>query len=353
MSKESHDQKNKEEEVDLLVLFNYIGDKINKLISLIINFIKSVYSVFIYAAKAIINNIVIIAAVMIIGGVIGYFIEQNNTKVYESGMLVRTHFGSKYQLATNMNYYNALIESEDYETLAKIFELPKDTIAQVSNFEMIIGPETENERIKDYDAFIRSIDSVRAQDISYEDYIENRAEYSGNLFVIQVESTKRDIFKSLETGINKSFDNLYSIDKMNKRDSLISIKKENILNSIRKIDSLKKVYIKVIEKESETSSQGNLNLRDGFPLLQEKSETKEYQLLNKEMELRNELGALEREKLEENVFFDVISSFQVVGNEVKNWQDRYMILLPILGFLLLCAAYLSNKFAKYVKNYEA
>lgn len=352
MSKDLQNQNNTNEEVDLLVLFNYIGDKINKLFSFLIKLITSIFSVFIYAAKAIINNIKLIALVVLVFGLAGYLFEEIATKKYDSSMLVRTHFGSKYQLATNLNYYNALIESEDYTTLSNIFEIHKDTISKVLNFEMAMGPETENERIKEYDQFVSSIDSVRAQNINYDDFILNRDIYSGNLFEIRVESIKRDIFKDLEKGINKSFDNMYSIEQMKKRDSLIVIKKKNILNSIQQIDSLKKVYIKVIENESE-NTKANLSLGDGFPLKQEKSETKEYQLLDKEIKLRDELRALEEEKLEEDVFYDVISNFQVVGNEVTYWYEKYSIVFPLLGFLLLCGIFILNKFTSYVKNYEA
>ncbi|WP_033959523.1 hypothetical protein [Psychroserpens jangbogonensis] len=352
MSKDLQDQNKNNEEVDLLVLFNYLGDKINKFFAFVVKLIISIFSVFIYAVRAFINNIKVIALVVVISGFAGFLLEKTRTKKYDSAMLVRTHFGSKYQLSTNINYYNALIESEDYNTLASIFEIHEDTIAKVVNFEMAMGPETENERIREYDQFVSSIDSVRAQDINYDDFILNRDIYSGNLFEIRVESTKRDIFKNLETGINKSFKNIYSIEQMGKRDSMIVIKRKNILTSIQQIDSLKKVYIRVIENESE-NTKANLSFSDGFPLKQEKSETKEYQLLDKEIKLRDELRTLEEEKLEENVFYDVISSFQVVGNEVKYWYEKYTVVFPMLGFLLLCLLFMLNKFTVYVKNYEA
>ena len=351
MSKDLQDQNNNSEEVDLLVLFNYIGDKINQLFAFILNVFKSIFAVFIFATKAIIKNIKTIALVVLVSGIAGYLLEKTRANKYDSAMLVRTYFGSKYQLATNLNYYNALLESEDFETLASVFEINKDTIAKAVSFEMFMGPETENERIKEYDEFLSSLDSVRAQEISYDDFLENRDLYSGNLFEIRVTSTKRNIFKSLENGINKSFENLYSTKKMKKRDSMIVLKRENILNSIQQIDSLKKVYIKVIENESE-SPQANIGLGEGFPLVQEKSQTKEYQLLDKEIKLRDELRALEEEKLEENVFFDVISSFQEVGNEVKLWYEKYTILFPLLGFLILSGIFLLNRFTSYVKNYD-
>lgn len=351
MSKDLQDQDKNNEEIDLLVFFNYLGDKINQLFAFIGKIFTAILSVFIYASRAVLNNIKVIALVVIISGVCGYLLEKISPKKYDSGMLVRTHFGSKYQLATNLNYYNALIETEDFNTLASIFEINKDTIAKVLSFEMSMGPETENEKIKDYDKFLKSIDSARAQTIDYDDFVANRDIYSGNLFDIRIESTKRDIFSSLENGIIKSFDNLYSIKTKQTRDSLIFLKKQNIMSSMQQIDSLKKVYIKVIVNESE-NTKANISFSEGFPLKQEKSETKEYQLLDKELKLRDELRALEEEKLEQNDFFDVISSFQVVGNEVKYWHEKYSIVFPVLGFLLLCVLFILNKFISYVKNYE-
>ena len=139
---------------------------------------------------------------------------------------------------------------------------------------------------------------------------------------------------------------------MAKRDSLIVIKRNSILAAIDQIDSLKKVYINVIENESK-SRKANYSTGEGFPLMQEKSETKEFQLLDKEIRLRNELAILEEQKLEENVFYDVIASFQVVGNEVKHWHDRYTLIFPILSFLLLSLGYVVKIFIKFINNYEA
>lgn len=351
MSKKSKKKSDNNEEIDLLILFNYFGEKLNNLFNFIIKIIGSILSVFVYAAKAVLQNIKIISLVLLIAGVAGYFLDKSKSKRYESKMLVRTYFEAKYQLSTNIQYYNALLEDQDYEALSKIYDLDQDSIAQIILFEMSPGPETENERIKQYDRFVRSIDSVRAQEISFDDFIENRDIYSGNLFEIRVESSKKDIFESLETGINSSFVNLYSTKKMEKRDSMITIKKENILRTLKGIDSLKKVYINVIENESQ-APQASLSLGD-FPMKQEKSQTKEYQLLDKEIALNRELRQLDEQKIEENVFFDVISSFQRVGNEVGYFYERYIVLLPVLALLLLISAFSAMKIINFLKKYEA
>ena len=351
MSKDSKENPSSYEEIDLLVLFNYIGDKINLLVRLIIKFLGSILSVFIYASKAVLDNIRLISVILVITGVIGFVMDKSKPKRYESKMLVRTYFEAKYQLATNIQYYNALLEDQDYETLTDIFEIHQDSIAQIIAFEMAPGPETENERIVQYDRFVKSIDSVRAAEISFDEFIENRDIYSGDLFEIRIESKKKDIFQSLETGINTSFVNQYSTKKMEKRDSMITIRKENILNTLKEIDSLKKVYINVIQNESKVA-QTTMNLGD-FPMKQEKSQTKEYDLLGKEIGLRRELRQLDEQKIEENVFFDVISSFQNVGNEVGYWYEKFTLILPFLSLVFLCLGYLTKKFIRFLQSYEA
>jgi len=183
----------------------------------------------------------------------GKILEIRKPAVYSSEMLVRPYFESKYQLITNISYFNALISNQDYSTLKSIFDINDDTVKEIKGFSIEPGPETENDRILQYESFISKIDSIRAQDISFDDYIENRSLYSGNLYLVKAESYKKDIFKSLENGLNSSFSNEYSIKKMKKRDSINTIKKQNILDNLKQVDSLQKIYITVLKDESEKS----------------------------------------------------------------------------------------------------
>ena len=341
----------RDDEVDLLVIFNYIGERFNKLFKLIGWIFKSLFSIFIYASKAILVNIKLIAIALLVSAEIGYGLEKYKSPVYESSMIVQTFFDSKYQLASNLEYYNSLLNDEKFDLLSSIFEIDSTIIKEIRVFELNRGPQSENEKYDEYDQFLKKLDSIRAQDITFEDFIENRDIFSGTLFEIRVESKKNDIFNMLDVGIYKSFNNLYSIEKKMKRDSLINLRKENILNSITEIDSLQNVYINVLEEESQ-STKARINLGEGFPLEQAKSDTKEYQLLNKEIELRDELRALEEEKIQERELYEVISTFPRIGNKVTTFFDRYMLVLPLLTFIILSGIYLFKKFRNYVLSYE-
>lgn len=344
---------NDSEEVDLGQLFNAIGNVFNRFINFIASIFKAIFSVIIYTIKAVIVNIKIIATVMILAGVLGYVLERTKPKVYSSSMLVRPYFESKFQLVTNISYYNALLNSENIETIASLFEISEEDASDISGFEILPGPETENDKIVQYDRFLKSIDSVRSQEISFDDYIENRSIYSGEIFEITVYSKKNDIFTKLELGLNSSFTNDYSTRKMEKRDSLIIIQKNNIISQLTQVETLQNIYINVLESESKSQSTEISLGGEGFSLSKDKSNTREYDLLEKEISLRNQLRDLEEKKVDEDVFFDVISSFQKVGKNTIHWYQRYSLLFPILAFVGLCVIYLTRKTILYVKSYEA
>jgi hypothetical protein len=220
MSKNLQEQNkpnNPSEELDLIMLFNLIGNVFSRFFKFIGSIFKAIFSVVIYALKAIVDNFKIITISMFVAAIIGFGIEMLQPNVYSSQMLVKPYFDSKYQLVTNINYYNALIKEKDFNQLKELFEIDKDDAEQILSFEINPGPETENDRIVQYDEFIKSIDSIRAQDISFDDFVENRSIYTGDIFEINVMSGKKDIFRSLEKGLNSTFTNTYSKKKMQKK----------------------------------------------------------------------------------------------------------------------------------------
>lgn len=354
MSKELPQNNNKSEEVDLIVFFNLIGNAISKVLIFIASIFKAIFSVLIMLLKTIINNWKTIAGFVLIAAITGYVLEKLKPAVYSSEMLVEPYFDSKFQLVTNINYYNALISGKDYKALENIFNTDsvKVDVKSIKSFKVEPGPETENDRILQYQEFMKRLDSVRKEEITFDDYINNRSIYSGRYFLITANSYKKDVFKDLEAGVNSAFTNNYSKEEFRKRDRLIEIQRENLENQLKEIDSLKDVYIKVIEKESEMKSSSISLGETAFSLQKDKPTTREFELLDKEIGLKNELRALEERKIEDDAVFDVISSFQRVGNEVTSLKERYSIILPILVFIILAVVFLIRRTINYVNNYE-
>ena len=340
-----------EEVVDLGQLFNAIGDVFNRFIRFIGSIFKAIVSSFVFVLRALIDNIKLIIVVMIASAVIGFGLEKVKPEIFKSSMFVKPYFDSKYELVNNINYFNALISNQDYETLTTVFDISEADAKGIKGFDIDIGPESENDKVLEYDTYLKSLDSIRAQDISYDDFIENRDIFSSDFYEISVEAEKKDIFKSLELGLNASFENTYSEKKKKKRDSLIIIQKLSIQASIGSVDSLQKVYIDVL-KDASRSTNNTISLAEGFSIEPENSKTKEFELLNKELQLRKELRILEEQKIEEDDFFDIVSGFQEIGSISSSFFDKYTVILPILSFLILCLIFISINTIRFVKNYE-
>jgi len=347
------DSSRSDEEMDLVVLFNLIGKGFTKLFSFFTGIFKAIFLVLVYAFKAIIDNFKIILLTVLVAGILGFVLDKYKPKVYSSQMLVKPYFDSKYQLFNTIDYYNALIGNEDYGTLSKIFEIDEAEVKEITMFEVKMGPETENERILEYNEFLKSVDTSSSAEISYDSFINNRSIYSSDLFEIEVSSFKKDIFSKLEKGIGESFTNKHSEKMMKKHDSLISIQKENIRQQLDEVARLQDVYIKVLEEESKSSSTEISFGGEGLSLNKDKTQTREFDLLNKEIYLRNELKALDELKVEEDVIVDIVVSFQEVGNRKLEWYEKYNIIFPATAFILLCILYLLSKAVTFVKHYEA
>lgn len=342
------------EEVDLMVLFRAIGNAFNRFFSFIIAIIKAIFSIFIYTLKTLFRHMLLIVLVMAVAAGIGYTLQKMKPDVFKSHMLVKPYFDSKYQLGSNIDYYNALIRERDYPKLTSIFDINEVEAKSIINFEITAGPETENERIIEYNKFIKSVDSTRTKVITYEEFLKNRSIYSGDVFRINVFSSKRDVFRALEEGLNSTFTNTHAKKKMEKRDSIVSLERRRIQSSLKEVDSLKRVYIKVLEEESKSDKMIPVSSsRDGgMAMMKERTNTREFELLEKQMKLRQELSSLEAQKLEENVFFETISSFQDMGSRYVDPNKRYVFIFPILAFILMAVGFMTFKLIKYVKNYE-
>ncbi|WP_298893595.1 hypothetical protein [uncultured Psychroserpens sp.] len=342
---------NPNEEVDLGVLFNAIGNFFNKIFGFISGILKAVYSSIIYLIKAVIENFKLISIVILAALLIGFGLEKMKEPVFYSEMLVKPYFNSKYQLVSNIDYYNSLLDSENYSSLANIFDISEEDIKTIKKFEIDIGPETENQLIQEYDEYAKSIDSVRAQDVSFEDFVENRDLYSSDVYSIKVESSKRDIFKNLSNGFNTTFNNEYSKKLMRVRDSTIAIKKATYISDLEKIDSLQAVYLGILKQESENGSMA-IGVEGLLPLTQERTKTKEYDLFINEMAIRDSIRVLDELKIEESVYYDVITNFSEIGLVSNDIQKRYTLILPGLAIIILFLMYFAIKVIKYAKEYE-
>ncbi|NNC45816.1 MAG: hypothetical protein HKN99_08035, partial [Winogradskyella sp.] len=314
--------KSNNEEVDLGQLFNAIGRLFENLFKFIGKLLKSIFEVLIIALKPIVQNFKLIVISVTAAAAIGFAIDKISPPIYSSDMLVQPYFQSKYKLANNVDYFNALIASENYSELSRIFDIDSTSAEKLVEFDMKIGPETPNDLLFEYNEYLKEIDTTLADEVTYEEYIENRDILSGEIFLINAKSKENDIFLSLENGFRKTFENEYSKKLKRIRDSTILIRKAALKVELRRLDSLQNIYFGILKAESE-SNKLSLGMEGMFPLQQERIPTREYELFQEELKVRDAIIELDRELIEESVYYDVLSGFEEVGNEAKDFENRY------------------------------
>mgnify|MGYP000721971445 CR=1 FL=1 len=87
-------------------------------------------------------------------------------------------------------------------------------------------------------------------------------------------------------------------------------------------------------------------------LAQEKTKTREYDLFQEELKIRDKLRLLDNTLIEESDFHDILSGFEEVGTRESNFLERYAIILPLLVLSLMILSFVLFNVFNFIKNYE-
>jgi hypothetical protein len=85
----------------------------------------------------------------------------------------------------------------------------------------------------------------------------------------------------------------------------------------------------------------------------EKTETKEDKLLEKELEIKNKLSAIKKDRILNNKIFENYSEFKEKGLKDIIWYRKFKITLPLLIITMLILGSVFFRFYKYVLNYKS
>jgi len=338
------------EEIDLLQLFGFFENKIKSVFKLVFKGFKSIFDILISFLKVLQQHFVKLAIVIGIAAVVGFAYDMYKPKVYTSKMIVKPLFDSKYQLVTNIKYYNELVINKEYNKLSTIFSVDENEAKSLSSFDIIDGPESEKEKTRVYNTFMKSLDSVAASTVNYDKFVENITIYDASLYEIKVNSSQKDVFGKISNGFKRTFKSDYSKENKKKKDTVFKLKKASIEKSLEVIDSLKNVYISELSKDK--SQKIEVLGGTAFKLAEEAQKTKEFELLQLQIAEQKKLTTLEEEAIEENQLFEIVSDFQPVGSVEGGVFKKMKFIFPLGAFVTMLLIVFGIKFNKFVANYN-
>jgi hypothetical protein len=120
---------------------------------------------------------------------------------------------------------------------------------------------------------------------------------------------------------------------------------------LKRVDSLQRIYLEILKSQAE---EDNLPVTAGglFPLTQEKTVTREYDLFREELKLRDNIRALDEVLVAESEFFDILSGFEEVGTIEKEILQRYSIIFPVILLVFMTLLFVFLRIFHFIKNYE-
>ncbi|WP_456868088.1 hypothetical protein [Galbibacter sp. BG1] len=343
-------QNNNSEEIDLGQLFKMIGDGFRKFFNFIGNIIKGIFGIIIAFLLFIQLHIIKFIIAGVIGVVIGGYLDYRKEPVYVSTMVLEPNFQSVQQLYNNINFYNELAKAQDSVALAEAFEIDVHEAASIKEIEAESYSD-ENQKVKLFDEFVRSLDTTTQKAIDMEKYLENFNSFDARFHTVIVKATDSRVAKKIQGPIIQSISrNDYFKVQKNIRELNLTMQDSILKRQLVEIDSLQGLYKRVMEKEADKPMQGtNISLGEGGNTEQ----NKELALIKQVDLIKQDLVQLNEEKANNSEIVNVISDFPRRGVEVKGIFKRYMFLLPItlLGLVLLGLSLLELN--KFLKEYAA
>lgn len=336
------------EEVDLGQLFKLIGNAFNRFFNFIASIFIGIFGLVILFLQFIQIHLIKFVIAGIIGLALGSYLDSIKDAKYVSTMVLEPNFHSVQQLYNNINFYDALAKAKDSIGLAQALDISNEEASYIKKFE-IESYSDENQKIKLFDEFVRSLDSTTQKAIDMEAYLKNFNSLDARFHTVSIVTTNNSIARKIQPAIINSISrNDYFNLQKDISDKNIKLQDSLYYKQIMEIDSLQLLYKKVMLNESDRAIQGtNISLGESGS-----KENKELSLINKMEELKDNLVLLNEERANKASILNVISEFPNKGVKLSGFSNSFKFLIPCLLIGLLFLFYALLVLNKYLKDYK-
>lgn len=166
--------------------------------------IKSIWALFERLISGVENLITFVfhyfwmlAIVVIMGGVLGFFSTKIIPRKYESSMVLKLNVDSKDQLINDVNYFNALIDKNENETLAKLLEISTHEASTLSSCE-VQSYESFVNKTEALNALFRNTDTAVYYKLNINELMDPLNPELSSTFKITFTATDQGIFQKIE-----------------------------------------------------------------------------------------------------------------------------------------------------------
>ncbi len=337
-----------EEEIDLGSLFKIIGKGFINLFNAIGKFFTILFHLVITLLFFAKKNAIKIGLAIIIGAIIGLFLDKTEPPKYHSELILKTNYGSGVQLYKQINYLEDLVKKKDTITLAEALEITPLEASQLTSFE-IEAYQPKRNLYKLYDEYIMTTDSVFTRGIKVEDFRKRINEYDYHYHEVKVKSRLKTVFRKVSTGIKKMVENEYFKNRRDIKSIELNQKLFILQKNLVQIDSLRSLYKVVALKEAE--KQGASTTLE-ISQKQFDNNKNDLELFKTSDQILNQIEQLNSEILNSENILNFVSDFGEMGVLDKKIINKKYFQIGLLFGGLMLLAILLLQLNSYLNNYK-
>jgi len=343
------------EEVDLGQLFKLIGNAFSRFFNFIKTLFNKLFLAFIWIVFFTKKHIIKLVIAAVVGIITGFVLEKAVKPVYKSYATIKQNYPTGENLYSSISYYKDLVKQKDINTLKKALNIEEVEAASILDFD-IKPVVTENEKLQNFDTYIKTLDSVVASTVTYDEFIENFENYTYKYQQISIKAEARNNFKKVFDKIIENIDTNEFFRREKEKD-LMDLKNEEqfLIVALAQSDSLQSTYKRVLEKvvDKEKGGQTNITIEGSTQI----DKTKEFDLYKSDLELREKLVENRRKQADKEHVIEVISSKQESGiidntktifGKTISAKKYYVIVFVLLTYIALLAL----EGIKFLKRFE-
>ncbi len=336
------------EEVDLGQLFKLIGNAFDRFFRFIGRILEGIFHLLMLFLMFIKQHIIKFVIAGVVGVGLGFYLDSTKEPLYISAMVVEPNYNSVQQLYNNVEFYNELAKAEDSISLANALDISTSKAASIKEF-FVDSYTDENQKIKLFDAFLRTLDTTTQKSINMEAYLKDFNSMDARFHRVSVVATDNMVAKEFQDKIIEGIvENEYFDNQRKTKTSNLIFQDSIYQKQLAELDSLQVLYKKVMLKEADKPMQGtSISMADTGA-----GQNKEMAIINERNTVKNAIVALNVERVNKTNVVNVISNFPERGAKQRGFLKSYKLLLPSVLLVFITLFYAFIGLSKYLEQYK-
>ncbi|MGB3590284.1 MAG: hypothetical protein WBA16_01230 [Nonlabens sp.] len=319
-----------EQEVDLVPVFQWIGNGFKRFFRGIGSFFKAIATGFVLFLIFIKNNIILIGVVTTIGLALGIYKSYQGRQTYSAVVRVKPNFDSNSQIISQIKNKRSLIREGAYDRLASELGISREEAETLNDFD--IEPfYNDTELLREYDQMSRNSDTMALKETSFDDFKDAMRPEDYEVLEVTINADSK---VALQASIDKAIVVEETADikarKLASRET-VKFNIKAITYQLTELDSLISSYQEAIRNNVSTGGNStNLYMTD-----QDQASVLQDLFVQKSILLRS----LENERIKFYSYDDtiVLLSSSIVKGSMSKKSPNWVYPFIFLGFGLLIA----------------